>query len=81
MDLISKIGQILLILVVIYLWNRYVVKLIIGELIGFHRKNNERNLNKQPIKFFVENELNIINFVKAFYWFGGIIIILGIINE
>ena len=81
MDLISKIGQILLILGIIYLWNKYIVKLIIEKVIGFHKKNNKKNLNKQPIKFFVENESNIINFGKAFYWFVGIIIILGIINE
>ena len=79
MDLISKIGQILLILVLIHLWNRYVVKMIFGDISEFHKKNNKRNLNKQPIKFFVENELIIINFAKAFYWFGGIIIILEII--
>jgi len=81
MDLISKIGQILLILGLIYLWNKYIVELIIGKVIGFHKKNNKQNLNKQPIKFFVENESNIINFGKIFYWFGGIIIILGIITE
>ncbi|PCI06845.1 MAG: hypothetical protein COB73_09315 [Flavobacteriaceae bacterium] len=67
MDLISKIGQILLILGIIYLWNKYIVKLIIGKVIGFHKKNNKQNLNKQPMKFFVKNELNIINISIIFY--------------
>ena len=81
MELISKIGQILFIVVLIYLWNKFIVKLLIGTVVNFHKKNNVKNLNKQPIKFFVENELKIINIAKLFYWFGGIIIIVGIITE
>ncbi|WP_165734419.1 hypothetical protein [Polaribacter sp. 20A6] len=81
MELISKIGQILFIVVLIYLWNKFIVKLLIGTVVNFHKKNNVKNLNKQPIKFFVKNELKIINMARLFYWFGGIIIIIGIITE
>ncbi|PZW37627.1 hypothetical protein LX95_02872 [Mesonia algae] len=81
MELTSKIGQILFIIVLIYLWNKFIVKLIIGKVVNFHKKNNAKNLNKQPIKFFVENELKIIKIARLIYWFGGIIIIFGIIKE
>jgi len=81
MEVISKIGQIIFVVVLIYLWNKYIVKLIIGKVINFHKKNNKQNLNKQPIKFFVKNELNIIKISRFFYWFGGIIIVIGILTE
>ena len=43
------------------------------------KSNNKNNLDKQPVKFFINNELNIINFAQYFYWFGGIVISLEIL--
>jgi hypothetical protein len=53
---------------------------MIKLLVGFHKKNNVKNLNKQPIKFVVENEKNIYNFAAGFYWIGAIIISFGILT-
>ena len=81
MELISKIGQIIFIIVLVYLWNKLIVKLVIRKVVDFHKKNNVENLNRQPIKFFVENDSNIIKIARFIYWFGGVIIIFGIIRE
>jgi hypothetical protein len=79
MDILLKIFKILILLLVIYLWNRIIVKNMIKRLVEFHKKNNVQNLNKQPIKYIIENEMNICNFAAGFYWIGGIIISLGIL--
>jgi hypothetical protein len=79
MDFLIKVGQIVLILAVIYLWNKYIVKILIHKIIGFQKKNNAENIDKQPIKFFVDNELNIIKFAQYFYWFGALISSLGLL--
>jgi hypothetical protein len=74
MDLLLKIGKILIILGLIYLWNKYIVKTLIHKVIGFHKRNNTERINKQPIKFLIDNEFKIIKFAQYFYWFGAIII-------
>ncbi|MGJ8745649.1 hypothetical protein [Polaribacter sp.] len=79
MDFLIKIGQIALILVVIYLWNTFIIKKIIQKVIGYHKKYNSNNIDKQPIKFFVDHELNIIKYAQYFYWLGGLLISLGIL--
>ena len=79
MDFLIKIGQVLFLLVVIYLWNRYLITTLIKSVIGFHKRNNAKNISKQPIKFFVDNEKNIIKFGQYFYWFGGILISIDIL--
>ena len=76
-----KIFPILILFLIIYLWNRFIIKNIIKLLIGFQKKYNTNNLNKQPIKFIVENEKNIYKLASGFYWFGGIIISLGILID
>lgn len=53
---------------------------MIGWLVRFHKNNNVKNLNKQPIKFVVENEKNIYNFAAGFYWVGAILISLIILT-
>lgn len=80
MEILLKIFKILVLLLAIYLWNKFVVKNMIRLLVGFHKKNNIKNLNKQPIKFVVENEKNIYNFAAGFYWIGAIFISFGILT-
>lgn len=79
MDFLAKIWQILLILTIIYFWNKYIPKLLIHNLNKFHKKNNAKNINKQPVKFFIDNELIIIKLAQYFYWFGAIIICISIL--
>ena len=79
MDYLIKIGQILFILFVVFLWNKFMITTIVKKVVGFHKSNNKNNLDKQPVKFFINNELNIINFAQYFYWFGGIVISLEIL--
>ena len=59
---------------IIYLWNRFVITIIINKLIGFHKKYNPANLHRQPIKFVVDNETKIVKYIQYFYWFAAIIL-------
>lgn len=79
MNLLSKIGLILLFMVLIYLWNRFVVRILVSSLVSFHKRNNSKNLDKQPIKFLVNNESYLIQSLAVFYWLGGAIIAFGIL--
>jgi len=72
--MIFKIFQVVLILGLIYLWNRFIIKFMIKHLIGFHKKYNKKNLNSQPIKFVIDNEGRIYSTFCAFYWIGGLVI-------
>ena len=80
MELITKIGQIFLIIFFVLLWNKYIVTFIVKRVASFHKKYNKKNINKQPIKFVMTNELKIIKFTQYLYWFGAIIISYGIIK-
>lgn len=77
--ILAKIINIILIIFLIYIWNKYVVTYIVKSVNGFHKRNNVVNLTRQPIKFAIENELTIIRFAQGFYWIGGSIIIIGIL--
>ena len=79
MTIFEKIGQVLLIFAVIAIWNRFIPKWLIGKVVRFHKNHNAKNLQKQPIKFFLEHEADLIRIIKAFYWFGFAIIALGIL--
>lgn len=68
-----KILFVLFILLIIYLWNRFVIAAIIRKLIGFHKKYNPNNLHRQPLKFVVDNEISIVKYIQYFYWFAAII--------
>lgn len=78
-ELISKVSLIVFLLGVIYLWNRFVVKNIIKFVIGFHKRYNSNNVDKQPVKFMVTNEEKIYKIASGFYWFGGVAIVIGIL--
>lgn len=82
MEILIKILKILILCLVIYLWNRFIVKNMIKALVGFHKRNNIKNLNKQPIKFLVQNEHSIYNFAAGFYWIGiAFVSIIILTNE
>lgn len=83
MEIVRKLILILFLFIIIYLWNRFAVPYIINRPEKFHRKYNTENLNKQPIKFYLENKMNIIKYTKWFYWFGfvflSIMVLFGLI--
>ena len=79
MDFLEKILFVLFILLIIYLWNRFVITTIISKLIGFHKKYNPGNLHRQPIKFVVDNETKIVTYLQYFYWFGAIIMCVQVL--
>ncbi|WP_367391516.1 hypothetical protein [Lewinella sp. LCG006] len=62
----------------IYLWNRFLVKNMIKGLIGFHKTFNAENLNRQPVKFVIENEEGINKAFTGFFWVGAVLISLSI---
>ena len=74
MNFLGKTGNILMILIFIYFWNKYIVTQILKKITGFHKKYNLKNINKQPIKFVINKELKIIKLTQYFYWIGAIII-------
>ena len=73
MSYFEKILFVLFILLIIYLWNRFVITTIVKKLIGFHKKYNPANLHRQPIKFVVDNEKNIVKYIQYFYWLAAIV--------
>lgn len=81
MKVIVKLGSILLLAILIYLWNRFVVTYIVSSVTGFHRRKNVNNINRQPIKFLLENETRLVKFMRCFYWICGVLIAYGIIVE
>lgn len=82
MTFIEKILKVLMILVVIYLWNRFIIKTMLKNFIALNKRRNEQNTYKQPINFLVENEVNIIKYAQYFYWFGGILSSISLlVNE
>ena len=54
---------------------------MIKWLVGFHKRNNIKNLDKQPIKFLVQNENNIYKFAAGFYWVGITLASILILSE
>ncbi|SDR65933.1 hypothetical protein [Christiangramia echinicola] len=81
MIILEKIAIVLLIGCVIYLWNKFIVPFVIKTVGNFHRKHNSKNLNRQPVKFAVQNEAIIIRVFSIFYWIAGLLISLGIIMD
>lgn len=83
MVVVNKLTLILFLFIVIYFWNRFAVPYITNRPISFHRKNNFDNIDRQPIKFFINNADKIIKIKRIFYWIGFVIIsamiLIGII--
>lgn len=64
-----------------FFWNKYVVEYILNRPEKFHNKHNANNLDKQPIKFYLQNKSKIIKFAKGFYWIGFIILTIMILTD
>jgi len=81
MTLTQKICFIIILLVVIFLWNRVVPRHLIQSVNDFHRHRNKNNIDKQPIKFFLDNEKMLIRMLKMIYWFGFMLMSYTILFE
>lgn len=79
MEFLNVFFSILFFLIVVYYWNKYVIEFMINRTEKFHKEHNFSNLNKQPLKFFLQNKNVIIKFAKAFYWIGFVIISIMIL--
>ena len=75
----NKLLEIIFIITVTYLWNRFIPKLVVGLSVNFHKKYNAHNLHRQPLKFMVEYEKKIIIAYQTFFWVGAIVIIIDIL--
>ncbi len=81
MEFLNVLLTILFLFIVIYLWNKYVIEFVINRAEKFHKEYNFSNLDKQPLKFFIQNKNQIIKFAKAFYWIGFVLISIMIITD
>jgi len=81
MEFLIKFKDVLLLLGFIYVWNRYLIKHMIKSVVDFHKKNNSKNLDKQPTKFLIQNEKNVHIVYSAFFWFGALVISYGILFD
>ena len=52
----DTIIEILILWILIIILNRFVVPWIVHRIAEFHRKNNQKNLNKHPVKFLLTHE-------------------------
>lgn len=78
MVFLTKFLTILFIFLVVFLWNKYIVEFVLNRPEEFRKKYNSKNLDKQPIKFYLDNKTAIIKFAKGFYWFGFVVIAIMI---
>ncbi len=78
MNYLLKIIEIFIILLIIYLWNKYIIPFLIKKVVSFHKSFTKIDENP-AIKFFVKNEQKIINFAQYFYWVGAVIITISIL--
>lgn len=81
MEFLNKLLTILILFVVVFFWNKYIVEYNLNSLVKFHENNNADNLDKQPIKFYIQNKTAILRFAKGFYWFGFVIITIMILID
>jgi hypothetical protein len=81
MAFLNKLLTILILFVVVFFWNKYIVEYNLNSLVKFHENNNADNLDKQPIKFYIQNKTAILRFAKGFYWFGFVIITIMILID
>jgi hypothetical protein len=81
MAFLTKLLTILILFVVVFLWNKYLIEFALNRPEKFHKKYNAENLDKQPIKFYLQNKTAIIKFVKGFYWFGFVVITIMILID
>jgi|GEM_PF-5568183 len=73
----NKVLDCLFIVLIILLWNQFAVKFLVQRFIATYKRVNHQRVNKPISKFLIENELQIINAIRAFYWLGCIYFILN----
>lgn len=81
MESLNKLLTILILFIVVFFWNKYIVEYIFNRPEKFHKKHNADNLNRQPIKFYLENKTKLIKFAKWFYWVGFIMFTIMILTD
>lgn len=74
MEILHKILEVLFIFIIVFIINKYAVKWMIDSLVNFHKRNNQENLNKHPIKFLIQNQKQIYIIFCSFYWFSALMI-------
>lgn len=81
MEFLNKLLTIVILFIVVLFWNKYIVEFNLNRLDKFHKNYNVHNLDKQPIKFYIQNKTAIIKFAKGFYWFGFVVIAIMILID
>jgi len=67
----------LVVLVMINLFNQLFFYML-DTVLAFHQKNNSANLERQPLKFFIENQMNIKRAATIIWFLGSTIMFYGI---
>lgn len=67
--------------IIIFVWNKYIPNRLVKSAINSHKKYNSDNLKIRPIKFVIQNEENIVKFLKVFYWIGFLTIAYFILTN
>lgn len=81
MNLLIILMQAFGFIILIFLWNKYIVPLVIGVLVNFHRTYNSKNIYRQPIKFVIDYQSQIIFVMRVFYWLACALIVYGILRS
>jgi hypothetical protein len=75
---LTKLLLSVLLVLLIYFWNKFVPKRLIRGATNFHKKHNKGALNTNPVRFVVKNEAKLIKGMQVFYWMAALLILLGI---
>lgn len=51
---------------------------ILDSVIKFHETNNAANLGRQPIKFFIDNQVHLKQAASAIWFLGSVLMLYGI---
>ena len=79
MDIIlKKILLSLVLILTVYIWNKFVPKWLVNSMSNFHKKNNSENIDRFPITLLIGNEMILIRFMQGFYWVGLVMMIIGV---
>ena len=54
------------------------IAILVKRVIDWHRENNSANLHRQPIRFAIERQEQLINFANYFYFASSLLVLWGI---
>ncbi|HGW3732455.1 hypothetical protein [Citrobacter freundii] len=57
------------------------IELIADNISSFHQRNNKRGLQKQPVKYFIENKHDVIYSYKIIFNIGYAIIVFLVLKS